>query len=29
VPELVAKGTIKLKKIATIDLPRKKEWLGY
>jgi branched-chain amino acid transport system substrate-binding protein len=29
VGELVAKGTIKMTKVATIDLPRKPEWLGY
>jgi branched-chain amino acid transport system substrate-binding protein len=29
VSELMSKGVIKLSKIATIDLPRKKEWIGY
>ena len=29
VTDLMAKGAIKLEKIATIDLPRKPEWLGY
>ena len=29
VSELIAKGTMKLNKVATIDLPRKKEWIGY
>lgn len=29
VTELVAKGVIKLEKAATIELPRKKEWIGY
>jgi branched-chain amino acid transport system substrate-binding protein len=29
VADLIQKGTLKLSKIATIDLPRKKEWLGY
>jgi branched-chain amino acid transport system substrate-binding protein len=27
--DLMSKGVIKLTKVATIDLPRKKEWLGY
>jgi len=29
VGELIGKGVIKITKIATIDLPRKKEWIGY
>jgi branched-chain amino acid transport system substrate-binding protein len=29
IAELVAKGTIQMRRIATIDLPRKKEWLGW
>ena len=29
VSELIAKGTMKLNKVATIDLPRKPEWLGW
>jgi branched-chain amino acid transport system substrate-binding protein len=29
VDELVKSGTIKMEKVATIDLPRKKEWLGW
>ena len=29
VDELVHRGTIKLSKVAVIDLPRKKEWLGW
>ncbi len=29
VDELVKNGTIKMEKVATIDLPRKKEWLGW
>ena len=29
VSDLIAKGTIKLVKVATINLPRKKEWIGY
>jgi branched-chain amino acid transport system substrate-binding protein len=29
VDELVRKGVIKLAKVTTIDLPRKKEWLGW
>lgn len=29
IAELVAKGTIQMTRIATIDLPRKKEWLGW
>jgi branched-chain amino acid transport system substrate-binding protein len=28
-PELIKNGTIKLEKVATIDLPRKPEWLGW
>jgi branched-chain amino acid transport system substrate-binding protein len=27
--ELIAKGTIKLEKVKTVDLPRKPEWLGW
>ena len=29
VDELVKAGTIKLEKVTSIDLPRKKEWLGW
>ena len=29
VDDLVKAGTIKLEKVTTIDLPRKKEWLGW
>ena len=29
IAELVAKGTIQMRRIATIDLPRKKDWLGW
>lgn len=29
VPELIANGTITMSKIATIQLPRKQEWLGW
>jgi branched-chain amino acid transport system substrate-binding protein len=29
IAELVAKGNIQMRRIATIDLPRKKEWLGW
>ena len=27
--DLMAKGTIKLEKVKTVDLPRKPEWLGW
>jgi branched-chain amino acid transport system substrate-binding protein len=27
--DLIAKGAIQMKRVATIDLPRKKEWLGW
>jgi branched-chain amino acid transport system substrate-binding protein len=29
VNDLMAKGTIKLEKVKTVDLPRKPEWLGW
>jgi branched-chain amino acid transport system substrate-binding protein len=29
ISELMAKGAIQMKRIATIDLPRRKEWLGW
>jgi branched-chain amino acid transport system substrate-binding protein len=29
VPDLIKSGAIKMSKVATIDLPRKKEWLGW
>jgi branched-chain amino acid transport system substrate-binding protein len=29
VADLIAKGAIQMKRIATINLPRKKEWLGW
>ena len=29
IAELIAKGAIQMKRIATIDLPRRKEWLGW
>jgi branched-chain amino acid transport system substrate-binding protein len=29
IADLIARGAIQMKRIATIDLPRNKEWLGW